>query len=73
MSSNNTLQYLSKYQKKHFEEIVYELDEHQCPKCRHWFLIDERFCPSADDGQELNWDFVRIVCPYCNHKWLYHL
>ena len=65
-------QIISKYQKKNFEEITYELSEYTCLKCDRPFMADERYFPVTDDGQELNYDFIRITCPYCGHRFLRH-
>lgn len=33
----------SKYYNKTHQEIIYNLEEHQCPYCNHWFMIDTDF------------------------------
>ena len=55
--------YVSKYYAKTHEEIVYNLDEHQCPHCGHWFMIDVDFC---QDAPSIDYDdYIKIFCPYC--------
>lgn len=53
----------SKYHAKTHEEVIYNLDEYQCPYCGHWFMIDIDFCQNSptDDYD----DYVKIFCPYC--------
>ena len=53
----------SKYQSKHYTEVVYNFDEYNCPYCGHWFMIDIDFCQDAPT--EDYDDFVKIFCPYC--------
>lgn len=61
----------SSYQKKNYEVIKYYLSETSCPKCGRPFMVDFSYLKSVEiDG---DYDFVRIICPYCGKKHYEHL
>ena len=61
----------SKYQKKTFEEITYELEECQCTNCGRPFMADYRYFKYVErDG---DYDFAKIFCPYCGKSHLEHV
>lgn len=61
------MEHISKYYAKMHTEIVYNLEEKQCPHCKHWFMLDTDFCknvPAIDYD-----DYYMIYCPYCGGNW----
>lgn len=60
----------SAYQRKNYEVKEYFLDETDCPKCGRPFMVDIGECKDVEiDGE---YDFHRIICPYCKKIFFVH-
>lgn len=56
----------SKYQRKKYEIVDYDLHEYHCGKCDGYFTMDESRC---DYGANKNGEsYMKYFCPYCGHK-----
>ena len=57
----------SKYQRKNYQELTFNLDEYSCHRCGNVFLIDIDMCQDKYEDDQAR-PYKHFFCPYCGKE-----